>query len=97
MTYDSQAVALIAYLQRLGTDISAAPEPTEEELAAAEENAVADADANTQAPDEQARSVPSNDVPQDDAPTRPVHAVPAQGTDPSSTIAQVNTPTPGAE
>jgi cytochrome c oxidase cbb3-type subunit I/II len=37
MTFDSQAVALIAYIQRLGTDIFASPEPTAEELAAAAE------------------------------------------------------------
>jgi cytochrome c oxidase cbb3-type subunit I/II len=45
MTFDSQAVALIAYLQRLGTDLTAPPAPTDsapteggpsEELAAEE-------------------------------------------------------------
>ncbi len=35
MTYDSQAVALIAYLQRIGTDLFAPPEAKPEEAAAA--------------------------------------------------------------
>lgn len=45
MTLDSQAVALIAYIQRLGTDIFASPEPTAEELAAAAEIDAAEIDA----------------------------------------------------
>lgn len=45
MTLDSQAVALIAYLQRLGTDLNAPPEvaaPAEESPADGEQPAQAD-------------------------------------------------------
>lgn len=45
-TFDKQAIALIAYLQRIGTDLNRTPEPTEAEVAAAEA-AAAETDLST--------------------------------------------------
>lgn len=50
MTFDSQAVALIAYLQRLGADLSAPPAAKTKPAAAGEENTTSTTRANTTIP-----------------------------------------------
>jgi cytochrome c oxidase cbb3-type subunit I/II len=44
-TFDKQAIALIAYLQRLGTDLFRTPEPEESESTPGEESAPAETEA----------------------------------------------------
>ncbi len=69
MTLDTQAVALIAYIQRLGTDIFAPPEPTAEELAAAQASAAeATGDAEAEA---QPVSAEANDASSVENPAEP--------------------------
>ncbi|MEM8670625.1 MAG: cytochrome-c oxidase, cbb3-type subunit I [Planctomycetota bacterium] len=95
MTLDSKAVALIAYIQRLGTDIFAPPDPTPEESEAAEEESeaaeesVATFDVSTKVPNDSAN--PAADEPRGDdvtmqlpeesngAPTTLAQTEPSQG------------------